>query len=500
MNNTEFQFKLTWSVKDLKDKPPTNAAAGKHLKGMQFNTGIATLSGLREKIEHGYTLTYLYKKEGYTEQGYEYFIRRKGKKYDYIGTQFICVDIDGRDEDPDTFVSKLNYKPTVYHTTFGNLTARKNYKWCFHMIYIFDDIIYGEDYFNAIFKELVSQLEHDDGTIEYDTAAKDAHRCIFTTNSTFKNYVYREPGYIYSASAWIKYVEPEIKKIKEKECKKSTYALSQKMQDHTGINAEFLNDFTTMDRWAFIRKYMLVFPYATETTIDPSLYKDGYADLRGMDYYTVPSAKTVWNKTLNKAEIKRVIIGIRNVVILTDTLAFMKIFPNITIEHLIYCLAYHTLLYYDNTDGEITEPKFILDTAFNVYSHPEKYHFEPQIKRKFKIDKQYWIERGYNDWLEVTNIIRRKMRDNDFGSLYDFNESLEQNLSDMKDAGVKTTKRTLTEWLKNNGCNYYTEKDKFKNEVREFHCLHPEYSVRTIARLKGISPATVCRYLRDKGQ
>jgi hypothetical protein len=371
------------------------------------------------------------------------------------------------------------------------MTAEKHYKWCFHLLYVFDEVIYGENYFNAFFDTLAED-------IPYDNQARDPHRCIFTSNTALPNYVCRETGFIYSTSKLKKYIDdnPNIYPVTNSRKKKG----SKKEHDYkVTINETFLSDFKNMERRDFIKKYMTIFPYTTETYIDPSLYNNGYADLRNTPYYTVPSAKSYWNKELKSLVDIKVIKGHRNAMILPDTLAFMKIFPNMTIEHLIYCLACQTYKYYDNSDGKMTMcPDFILHTATRVYQNPEKYDFEPYIRKKFKIDQQYWIDRGHYDWLEVTNIIRRMMKDDDLGSMYDFSKTLEENLKDFRSAGLNTSRRTLMQWLKDKGYDYCTDKDMLKMKVRELHYIQPELTFREIAKETGISPATVCRYLKDK--
>ena len=50
------------------------------------------------------------------------------REKNYIGTDFIIIDIDSIDLTMDEVIDRASYKPTIIHTTFSNLTEKKNNK------------------------------------------------------------------------------------------------------------------------------------------------------------------------------------------------------------------------------------------------------------------------------------------------------------------------------------------------------------------------------------
>lgn len=88
------------------------------------------------------------------------------------------------------------------------------------------------------------------------------------------------------------------------------------------------------------------------------------------------------------------------------------------------------------------------------------------IRMSFKIDKNYWLERVMDNWLSITNYIRKQMKCEDFGNMYDYSLTVEQNIKEFRNSGVRTTSRTLRTWLEENGISYTTDK-----EVRDGHVI-----------------------------
>ena len=142
---------ITIANKKLTEKPQTNIEKSIYFKDLTFKTANFNLNVFKEIIENGYTITYIYKDKQFTRENH-YMTNN------YVGTQFICVDVDKCDITPIEFVDKIEYKPTFIHTTFSNLTEAKDKKYCFHLIYCFNEIIKGEDNFNTIFNILCNEL------------------------------------------------------------------------------------------------------------------------------------------------------------------------------------------------------------------------------------------------------------------------------------------------------------------------------------------------------
>ena len=126
-------MKITVANKKLSAKPQGDQEKRDYFNGLVLSTKEIEIGQLKEIVSDGITISYVYRDQE--------FSRRSGyMKDNYVGTQFIVVDIDNCDKSPDDFVSSIKYRPTVFHTTFSNLTEAKDNKYCFHLIYIFNDI------------------------------------------------------------------------------------------------------------------------------------------------------------------------------------------------------------------------------------------------------------------------------------------------------------------------------------------------------------------------
>ena len=417
----------------------------------------------------------------------------------YLGTQFICVDIDSCEINPKEFVEKIHYKPTIYHTTFSNLTEEKGFKWCFHLYYCFDGIIYGEKNFNKVFEALTNDYS------EYvDNKARDCHRCIFTSNCTLDNYMFNNSNIIYNVSDFINDESSNYDDLStffnenngweknnslNKSCTSNNLSRQAKISQDTktentsicndwNLDEVFFNDLNSLNRSVFIKKYESTYPYITNTIINESYFVNGYADVRNINYYVVPSAQYKWNTATNKAEIRKVQNGNRNTMLFIDAIAFMKIIPNITKEYLVYLLVTEVYKNFINADGQLTN-HFIITKAKEVWENINNLTLEP-IKKSFIIDKNYWLQRGKNNWLEVARIIMKEMKSNEFGELYDFNCTVEENLKAFEYYGVKTKKQTLLKWLKENGLDYKTDKDYRNERIIEVYKKNKNLSSRQI--------------------
>lgn len=471
-------MKITIANKGL-EKKPEKSEAGTYFKDIVFQEFNIDIIDVEQVIGKGYTISYLYKdKEFKRELGYA--------KNNYVGTEFICVDIDKCEIDPETFISGIKYKPTIYHTTFSNLTEIKDYKYCFHLIYCFNNIILGEDNFKEVFFKLC-----EDYLDQVDQNAKDCHRCIYTSNSSLENYVYKNTNIIYDVSDFIIDKKDDVNSVFNR-LKNDSLNISHtpstnlsrkaenRQQDKSFILKEtFFSDLNSLDRISFVNKYSSIYPYITETVVNNNMYDEGYADLRATDYYVVPSCKYKWNKVKGKGEIPKVEKGIRNKMLWLDACHFIKTTPNITKEHLVYCLIRVVLEHYDNKDKELTN-QYIIRKAKEAWNGTDKVG---TTKKRFKIDKSYWLQRGENDWLKVTHTVQKKMKDKDFGSLYDFNLSLEQNLKVFHQFGLSTKKDTLKAWLEEKGYDYFTDKELRDKFIIEQYNNNQNLSYREIEKI-----------------
>ena len=164
-----------------------------------------------------------------------------------------------------------------------------------------------------------------------------------------------------------------------------------------------------------------------------------------------------------------------------DILYFIKIVPEITKEHLVYLATTEVYRNFDNSDKQL-DNMFIINKCKEVWNNIGNIHVKP-IRKSFKIDKNYWLERGMDNWLSITNHIRKQMKCDDFGSLYDCSLTVEQNIVEFKNYGVRTTPKTLKKWLDENGIPYKTDKEIRDEHVIKFYEQNSTRSSREIERL-----------------
>ena len=486
-------MKISIANNPLTAKPKReNGEMAKYMKKLVFKSGDFPQYQFKDIIKNGYTITYLFKDSTFTRQ--DHYMTNN-----YVGTQFICVDVDKVDVDAQTFAESLKFKPTIIHTTFSNLTCEKDFKHCFHLIYCFDKVIEGEQNFTTVFQKLTSDYE------EYvDSKAKDCHRVIFTTNSNLQNFQYIENDVIYKVSDFVNkeycdfntFFNSDCGCLKndcldksntsnnlssEKKNRQSENDSQKHIKNSFNLDSEFFSNLNSMNRSDFIRKYELEFPYITHTMISEESFINGYADVRDIDYYVVPSAQYIWNPSINKGEVRKVTNGNRNTMLFIDAIAFMKIIPNITKEYLVYLLVTEVYKNFINGDGELSN-WFIINKAKEVWENIDNLSLKP-IKKSFVIDKNYWLEKGKNNWLEVARIIRKEMKSNTFGEFYDFNCSVEENIKYFKEYGINTKKQTLVKWLQDNNLDYYTDKEYRNRRIIELYKENNKLSSRQIERM-----------------
>ncbi len=496
-------MKMTIGNKPLKQKPDPKHEAAKYFKDIKFKTGNFNNESIKKIIENGYTITYLYNDEEFSrEEGY--------MSNNYLGTQFFCIDIDKCDVPPSEFVEHVKYRPSVLHTTFSNLTEVKENKYCFHMLYFFDTIIYGEDNFHKVFNILTENMSY------VDDRAKDCHRVMYSSNSSLENYEYYDYNITYKVDEFIKESYDDVEnlfEVRHEEWDKISVAdisnislnnisVETKMSQDSDfiLDKEFFNDMYSMKRSEFIYHYSSTYPFITETYIDPNRYENGYVDLRNENYYVVPSAQYRWDSEKQKPHIPKIQIGHRNTMLWLDACCFMKIVPNISKEHFVYMLTTEVYRNFDNTDHQLTN-QYIITKCKEVWNSADKNNPKP-VRKSFKIDKNYWLERGMDNWLAITNEIRKQIKCEDFESLYDFSMTIDQNIREFKNYGVSTTSRTLKTWLEENNIPYKTDK-QVRNEhvikLYEEDTSRSSREIETLCKEQGvnISYRTIQRILTD---
>lgn len=488
-------MKISIANKKLLSKPETNLDKAKYFKNITFKSGNISKDTFIKCIETGCTITYLYKDSEFNRSN-------SYMKNNYKGTQFICVDVDGCNVNPIDFVEGLKYKPTLLHTTFSNLTAQKQNKWCFHLIYIFDEVIEGEENFRIVFDSLTADYSE-----FVDNCAKDCHRVIFTSNKNLPNYIFKDYGIIYKVKDFLSNTVVEefadldsffnesssVGKFKDASILTTTNNIQANEKNQTlektdkisrndwNLNEDFFTDLNTLKRSDFIDKYYSD-RISSHTIITDEMirYTDKgivYADLRNVDWYEVPS-KYRYNASSGKSQIMKVQNGNRTKSLMFDCLMFLKCNPSISKEDLVTALINEVYRYYNNSDKELNNYK-IVGIAKYGWNLKDNIQVEP-LKKKFKILVSDTMKK-----ITATGVINKLMKDEQIDENIDYSKTLEQNLKLMKEKGIKITKNRLQQFIKDYNLDLKTDKEVRNEKVLELYLKNTDLSLREMVKLCG---------------
>ena len=487
-------MKITIANKKLLTKPQTVQEKKGYFNNLLFKSGNFQIDTFKKVIENGCTITYLFKDDVFDRSNH-YMVNN------YKGTQFICVDIDKCDISPKAFIENIKYKPTFYHTTFSNLTEVKDNKYCFHLIYCFDEVVEGEDNFSRVFNTLTS-----DYTEYVDDEAKDCHRVIYTSNSTLPNFEYGESNIIYKVQDLLPLNSSttldDFDSFFDGGCtvtkNEDAYILSSpsiNMQAHSKnvtpdnkknanpdkwfLDREFYNDLNSMSRKSFVEKYTLIYPYINRTLPKEEQIKQTkegivYEDWRGYDYCEIPSKIRFVD---GKATIARVQDDNRTKSLMFDCFCFIKCIPNITKEYLVTMLVNEVFRFYSNADQHMTTQK-ILGIAKYGWNMRDNIHFNKPLKKNFKIVSS--IDMSKN---KAVGLLNKLKKDEEIGNNLDLSLSLEANIELMKSNGVSTTKARLIQFCNDYEVELLSEKDMRNKKIIEICNLNPDLSVRKLQEL-----------------
>ena len=120
--------------------------------------------------------------------------------------------------------------------------------------------------------------------------------------------------------------------------------------------------------------------------------------------------------------------------------------PDITVEHLLYCLVCERRYYVDNQDKVITN-KILYQIAKDSWSDIERNINIQKDKRLFIVNPKY-CEKYKISKQATRNIAVKMLLDLQLKQLYDTNLSIKENLESLKNQGIKIAKSSLYNWVK----------------------------------------------------
>ena len=348
-------------------------------------------------------------------------------------TSYIAYDIDDNALPLEDYLTTLTYQPTIAYTTTSDGIKGNRYR----LVYCFDSKIKGNEQYEIVFETM--QNECGIGELK-DNCTHGTHQPIFgnalpTCRMVCTNYVYSLPNVARTTTGNREKVSKQIKNKRE--------------ESDIICNDTFRNDFDSMSLRKFVSTYSSEYQTIEESELT---YSNGYApiDENYLRIYRRWDAETRHIHKWQDGEGRRKKLA-------TAALIIRKIKPDITAEHLIYCLAYEVVHYYSNIDGVLNK-SLILRVAEAALEKPiDEITIKGRDKRKYKVDKDYWKSIGVSPKAAVAKA-RAVWNDERIGELYDYQLTDKENAEVMAKYGRKVSVSTIKRWRKKQGITKYNKK------------------------------------------
>lgn len=422
---SDYTFNVSVSTTCYESKEEFVKASPKLIYRKQTVT-ISSLCGL---IKEGHSFCYCF------DDNDEPFDNTTKTQDNFRYTSYIAYDIDDNALPMEDYLTTLTYQPTIAYTTTSDGIKGNRYR----LIYCFDCKVKGNEQYESVFETM--QVECGIGELK-DTCTRRTHQPIFgnalpTCRMVCTDYIYSLPTAADNTASRKQKVPKQTK---------------ERGRENIIVCSEtFLKDFEELPLWKFVSTYCSKYKYIDETELT---YSNGYAPI-DENYLRIYRR---WDVRMRRTHIWKDGEG-RRKRLFTAALIIRKIKPNITCEHLIYCLAYEVTQYYDNSDGVLNQD-FILRVAESALSKPiDEITIKGRDRRKFKVDMEYWESFGVSPKAAVAKA-RGAWNDDRIGELYDLQLTDKENVEAMAEYGVKTSVSSLKRWRKKHGIAKYNKRTK----------------------------------------
>jgi len=419
-----YNFNVSVSTTTHKNKADFEAVSNR-LKYRKQSANIDTLCRL---IRDGHSFCHCFDDDDDT------FTNTTKDNENFRYTSFIPYDIDNNTLPMEEYLTTLTYQPTIAYTTTSNGLDGKGFR--YRLIYCFDGKIKGVGRYQALF----DKMKDESGIGKLDNCTHSPAQAFFgnalpTCRMVCTHYVYHLST---AASTTTEKKEKVSKQIKIK-----------KEESDIICNDTFRQDFEGMSFRRFVSTYSSEYPLIEESELS---YRNGYAPI-DENYLRIYRKWDVNTRRIHKWQDGE---G-RRKKLATAALIIRKIKPDITAEHLIYCLAYEVVHYYSNIDGVLNK-SLILRVAKTALEKPvDDITIKGHDKRKYKVDVAYWKNQGVSIKAAVAKA-KGVWNDERIGELYDLQLTDKENVKAMAEYGIKVSESTLKRWRKKHGIAKYRDR------------------------------------------
>ncbi|MCR5423916.1 MAG: hypothetical protein K6E93_04030 [Bacteroidales bacterium] len=419
---SDYTFNVSVSTTTYESKEAFVAAS----KKLVYRKQPVNIGSMCQLIKEGHSFCHCY------DDNDEAFTNSTKTQANFRYTSFIPYDIDDSTLTMDEYLTTLTYQPTIAYTTTSNGIKGNRYR----LIYCFDSKIKGVGGYQTLF----DTMKVESGIGELDNCTHSPAQAFFgnalpTCRMVCTHYVYHLPT---AASTTTEKKEKVSKHIKIK-----------KEESDIIRNDTFKQDFEGMSLRRFVSTYSSEYQPIEESELT---YCNGYASI-DENYLRIYRR---WNPDTRRIHKWQDGEG-RRKKLATAALIIRKIKPDITAEHLIYCLAYEVIHYYSNIDS-ILNKSLILRVAKAALEKPiDDITIKGHDKRKYKVDVTYWKSQGISTKAAVAKA-KGVWNDERIGELYDLQLTDKENVKAMAEYGVKVSESTLKRWRKKHGIAKYNKK------------------------------------------
>lgn len=375
-------------------------------------------------------------------------ITQRDRTYErFISTPMVMFDMDGCvDCSLVTLLDSLKYKPTVSYTTFSHNKEGKGNR--YRLLYLFEDPITDTQLYKGIYKEIKSsfdfELDDNCGSNPCQAIFGSLNDCeVIVTDSS------------YSVDDFNISIEKGLSNSIKKE-KRNNIEIESLFR-----NDEYKSDFYHLSYAELLDKYRYVYPFFEHTPL-PDVSDDCPYIILPENYISI---KRYWlcqrvkdeygDERWLYAKIRKIKDGEhRRKKLYLNGILRRKMIPDITFEHLLYCLIFELYYFYENSKDTIKKQD-ILNIARNVMmADIANYSFEQTDKRQFVINEAYC--RKYNvSKKEARNLSKKLINYEKIGELYDVSLTDRENVEIFKQKGLNISSKTLQRFRGEMGLKKY---------------------------------------------
>lgn len=426
---------------------------------MKYEQTYLDIIELAERIKVGYNFCHYYKN---TE---DIIFGNKEKRTDNFKETFIvCFDIDKSPLTYGEFYSNVTLKPSLSYTTPSNVDREDNR---YRLIYQFNKPILNNEFYKELFDGIISSIKTDIPEFELlDKSCRNVTQQMGGNASL--NIQYNLNKYVYNFSDFIKDVSnnsaPEVFPLRPSEGKEKRYVDAVGKNEKEELDCieikdlQFKNDFFNIIDFetytSFREKYINTYPIFNQTPLPevnddtPLIELPEDFTIIKRDWLRVSDTKRNGD-AVNYSYRVKIRAGDRHRILFSNAMLRRKMVPDISFEHLLFCLAWERQEFIDNTDKAITNVE-LYKICRSAFSAKEVTIKTKKDKRKYVVNEAFCDKYGYSKQevaaktrgLEIERILNKEYRTD---------LSVTQNIGLLKEKGYSIGKSTIYRYCESNG-------------------------------------------------